>query len=200
MFPLGLVLLPGAVVPLRLFEDRYLKLFEDLLAGDRRFGIVLIERGAETGGNDVRAGTACVALMAGSSSQDDGTILTLNVGMERVRVVEWLDEHPYPRAIVEQLEDGVADPSVDAVVDECRSLLTTLRALASEVGADVGDEPVLSEDSIRATFQIAFLASLQPFDQQRILETDDPLVRAETLRGNLAEAVEMLRLELALGR
>jgi len=200
MFPLGLVLLPGAVVPLRLFEDRYLKLFEDLLAGDRRFGIVLIERGAETGGNDVRADTACVALMAGSSSQDDGTILTLNVGMDRVRVVEWLEEDPYPRAIVEQLEDGVADSNVDSVVDECRSLLTTLRALASEMGADVGDEPVLSEDSIRATFQIAFLASLQPFDQQRILETDDPLVRAETLLRNLEEAVEMLRLELAIGR
>jgi hypothetical protein len=200
MFPLSLVLLPGVVVPLRLFEDRYLELFDDLVAGDQRFGIVLIERGAETGGNDVRASTACVARMVGSSPQDDGTVLTLNVGMERVRIVEWLEDDPYPMALVERLEDGVPTAAVESVVEDCRLLLASVRDLAAELGAEVGVEPSLSDDPIRATFQIASLAPLQAFDQQKVLEADDPLVRAQTLRAELVGMVEMLTLELAVGR
>lgn len=199
MFPLSMVMLPGAVVPLRLFEDRYLKMFRDVMAGDQRFGVVLIERGTEAGGDDVRFDTACVARMVGAAPQEDGTVLTVNVGAERVRVVEWLADDPYPRAIVRHLPDGEPDSYVAASVEACRDLLTTIRALASEMGSDVGESPDLSEDPVRATFQIAHVAPLQSIDQQRVLEVDDPLARAETLRSLLESIAEMIRLELAMG-
>jgi len=54
MFPLGTVLLPRAHLPLHIFEERYRALARDCLAGDRSFGVVLIERGQEVGGGDVR--------------------------------------------------------------------------------------------------------------------------------------------------
>ena len=54
MFPLGSVLFPHAVLPLHVFEPRYLALVERCLAGDQEFGVVLIERGSEVGGGDVR--------------------------------------------------------------------------------------------------------------------------------------------------
>ena len=44
MFPLGSVLFPHAVLPLHVFEPRYRQLTEECLAGDGRFGVVLIER------------------------------------------------------------------------------------------------------------------------------------------------------------
>lgn len=200
MFPLSTVMLPGAVLPLRLFEDRYLEMFDDMMAGDRTFGVVLIERGTESGGGDVRFETGCLARMVGAAPQEDGTVMTVNVGSERLRIVEWLADDPYPKALVERLPDGDADTYVAASVEECVHLLTTIRALVSELGSDVGDTPELAEDPIRATYQIAHIAPLQSIDQQRLLEIDDPLTRAETLRGHLEAILEMLRLELALGK
>ena len=61
MFPLGTVLLPGAVLPLHVFEPRYRALVADCLAGEQEFGVVLIERGSEVGGVDVRRDIATVA-------------------------------------------------------------------------------------------------------------------------------------------
>ena len=58
MFPLGTVLLPGAVLPLHVFEPRYRQLVQDCLAGEPEFGVVLIERGSEVGGGDQRATSA----------------------------------------------------------------------------------------------------------------------------------------------
>jgi hypothetical protein len=54
MFPLSTVLFPHAQIPLHVFEPRYRALTKDALAGDSRFGIVLIERGSEVGGGDQR--------------------------------------------------------------------------------------------------------------------------------------------------
>ena len=44
MFPLGVTLLPGMALPLRIFEPRYLQMYADIIDGDREFGVVLIER------------------------------------------------------------------------------------------------------------------------------------------------------------
>ncbi len=55
MFPLSAVLFPYASMPLHVFEPRYRALMRDCLAGDPRFGVVLIERGSEVGGGDQRS-------------------------------------------------------------------------------------------------------------------------------------------------
>ena len=62
MFPLGSVLVPGMVLRLHVFEPRYRDLVAVCLDGDRTFGSVLIDRGSEVGGDDVRGlvGTAAV--------------------------------------------------------------------------------------------------------------------------------------------
>ena len=55
MFPLQSALLPGEVLPLRIFEPRYARLVEDCLAmTEPAFGVVLITRGREVGGGDVQ--------------------------------------------------------------------------------------------------------------------------------------------------
>ena len=55
MFPLGSVLLPGAMLPLHVFEPRYRRLVQDCVAeASHEFGVALIERGFEVGGGDFR--------------------------------------------------------------------------------------------------------------------------------------------------
>ena len=51
LFPLGAVLYPGMILPLHIFEERYRQLVRDLLDGPdpRRFGVIAIRKGRETG-------------------------------------------------------------------------------------------------------------------------------------------------------
>ena len=120
MFPLGLVAFPGSVVPLRLFEPRYLALHEHLVLEDDKFGIVLIERGtAEAGGGDERFGVGTMMTVVRSAVLDDGTVLVIAAGQERIRIHEWLEPDPFPRAIVERLDQPGLDSSTNALVNEC---------------------------------------------------------------------------------
>ncbi len=73
MFPLGTPLLPGSLLPLHVFELRYQIMMDDVMAREpHEFGVVMIERGYEVGGGDVRAGIGTVALVARSEEVDDG--------------------------------------------------------------------------------------------------------------------------------
>ena len=70
MFPLGTVLFPYATLPLHVFEPRYRVLVHDCLASDApEFGVVLIERGSEVGGGDVRFRTGTVARLVEAAEQ-----------------------------------------------------------------------------------------------------------------------------------
>ena len=197
MFPLGLVAFPGSVIPLRLFEPRYLRLHRDLLDGSGEFGIVLIERGvAEAGGGHHFAIGSVVRTVAAGPLEDD-TIMLIAVGTDRLRVIEWLPDDPYPVARVERLPppdpgDGLAD-----MVDRGRHLLTKTLALATELGADIDDlEPDLSEEPIAALYEMARLAPIQELDQQRILESDDASAAAAILCEELSGVIAMMELQL----
>jgi Lon protease-like protein len=110
MFPLGSVLLPSTLISLHVFEDRYRALARDCIAGDRRLGVVLIERGREVGGGDVRFDVGTRAVIADAVELDDGRWIMILVGEERVRVQRWLPDDPYPRAEVVLCEDPPAGP------------------------------------------------------------------------------------------
>src|SRR5258706_11763431 len=105
MFPLGTVLYPHVLIPLRIFEARYREMTRDLLAGDGRFGVVLIERGSEVGGGDTRSDFGCVAQLVQAQQAPDGRFALMAIGVERLRVHEWLPDDPYPRAVVQLIED-----------------------------------------------------------------------------------------------
>src|SRR3546814_13839840 len=101
MFRLGSAVLPVAGLPIHVIENRYRALMKDCMAGDREFGVVLIERGSEVGGGDVRADVGTVARIAEASELPDGRWALIAVGDRRIRVTSWLPDDPYPRAEVE---------------------------------------------------------------------------------------------------
>ena len=107
MFPLGTVLLPGVVLPLHVFEPRYQQLVRDCLeTPTHEFGVALIDRGSEVGGGDTRSDVGVVAMMLQVAAMDGGRFAVVTVGTRRIRVLEWLDDDPYPRAEVEEWPDG----------------------------------------------------------------------------------------------
>lgn len=106
MFPLGRPCLPGEVLALRVFEARYLAMFEHLgRAAAPEFGVVMIERGSEVGGGDVRRFIGTAVSMQRVVENSDGLLAVIAIGQRRIRVLEWLPDDPYPRAIVENLPE-----------------------------------------------------------------------------------------------
>src|SRR5947208_9424903 len=123
MFPLGAVLFPGVAMPLHVFEPRYRALTRHCLDGDRRFGVVLIERGSEVGGGDIRVSVGTCARIVEAAELPDGRWLLMVLGVERVRVERWLPDDPYPQAEVVLLPDAPAGPEAAELVRPVERLL-----------------------------------------------------------------------------
>lgn len=201
MFPLGTVLLPGAILPLHVFEPRYRALVQHCVAGDREFGVVLIERGLEVGGGDVRSGLGTVARIVQLAELDDGRYALVAVGTRRIRVSRWLPDDPYPRAEVEDwADDPVPDDAEDAYDQRERTVAALRRTLAraSEAGEHVASATSdISVDPVLASYQAAALAPIGPADAQKLLAAPGALARLALLR-ELLEDVDAA-LEFRLG-
>ncbi len=194
MFPLGSVLFPSMILPLHVFEPRYLALVDDCVAGEGEFGVVLIERGSEVGGGDVRTEIGTVAQILQIERFDDGRCAVAAVGTRRIRVDAWLEEDPYPRAVV---SDWVDPPGPAPDLDTVDPLFRRALALAAELGeAPAPMDVELAEDAGMATFQMAALAPLGPADQQAVLATEGAEARARLLAEQLTDVTELLRARL----
>jgi Lon protease-like protein len=103
LFPLGLVVLPGELVPLHIFEERYKTMMNECLREDREFGIVWL---SDDGLREI--GCAC-EIERVLERMDDGRMNLLTRGTRPFRVVERQGHLAYPAGVIEFLEDR-ADP------------------------------------------------------------------------------------------
>jgi Lon protease-like protein len=202
MFPLGTVLLPFAHLPLHIFEPRYRALVKDCLAGDGEFGVVLIERGQEVGGGDVRFGVGTVAKIVQTAELPDGRWLLDAVGTARFRVTEWLPDDPYPLAMVEAIDEPATADGGEAVAGERRGrverLLRQVLALQVEMGMPAPSAVrTLDESPAVAAFEAALLAPIGPFDAQKVLEAETTAARLGLLESVLSDAKEILERRIA---
>ncbi len=193
MFPLGTVALPGSVVPLQIFEPRYRQLIHDLQRSDRRFGIVLIERGSEVGGGEVRTDIGTRMRLAEVQEYPDGRYAVVAVGEERIRVDAWLPDDPYPLALVETIDDGDA-PSAEAI-DVAERSVRQAHALAEELGYEAVslDDFLVADPGVRL-WQLARMTPCGPADRQRILAAESAEARADAVAAAALDAVELFTL------
>jgi len=190
MFPLSAVVYPHAQIPLHVFEPRYRALTRDCLAGDSRFGIVLIERGAEVGGGDERMAVGTRAVITKAAALSDGRWLLIVQGELRIRVGEWLADDPYPLAMVEEWPSQV-DVTSPSVLRRAEQSVRRTRGLLSESGATsaLAAETQFDADPEVASWQICSEAPLNMMDAQRVLCATSTLERLELLIA-LTEAME----------
>lgn len=198
MFPLGSVVFPYTAVPLRVFEPRYQKLVDRVLESDGRFGVVLIRRGSEVGGGDMRfsVGTMVRVVTVSTLPKTDDRSLVV-AGFKRIGINGWLPEDPFPVADVIDLPEaeGQSEPALQPALTSLRRVL----ALASELGSDVGGIGLdLADDAVAASYQLAALCPISAFDSQKLLEAPGPVERVELARRFLDERVDLLRAQLSL--
>src|SRR5262249_19815747 len=135
LFPLGTVLFPGLVLPLHIFEDRYRRLVRDLLDGPspRRFGVVAIREGRETGvdGGSAMHEVGCTATVRRVTEHEDGRFDLVTVGTDRFRLISLDGSRPYLRGEVELIgedagDESAARPAAQAVGGAFRGYLDAL--------------------------------------------------------------------------
>lgn len=170
MFPLGSVLFPGMPLPLRVFEPRYLALLSAVLdQPEREFGVVLIERGSEVGGGDARFAIGTVAGIV-TVEVGEQSIILLARGAARFEVVDWLDEEPFPRARVRELDPlALAPEDMDALAEAERVVRSTLARRSEFAELRWPADVALSEDPLERLWQLAGIAPIGPLDQQDLL-------------------------------
>ena len=186
LFPLGLVLLPGLLLPLHVFEERYRVLVRDLLElpeGQQRFGVVAIREGREVGADGVTAlhDVGCVARLRRVEPYEDGRFDLLTSGAERFRLTGLDTDGPYLVGEVEWLPDdmGPADeaPLLDAAVRQ--AFLDYLAALG-EAGGDEVEVPDLPGSSLALGYLVAATVLLDLADRQALLAEPDGACRLRT--------------------
>lgn len=199
LFPLPVVLLPGAVMPLHLFEPRYRRLLGDCLAGERRFGLVHLPPGTEE--RALPAGqVGCVATIEHAEPLADGRSNILVRGGERFAFARFAtSEAPYHVGEVVPFDDE-PEPhlAVALVADEVRMLFA--RVVRSLRAADGGSAtpPPLPEEPDAVAFAIGALIDLDADGRQRLLASRSAIGRLRTLQQLLARAAETLELRRAV--
>jgi uncharacterized protein len=172
MFPLGSVLLPAMPLPLRIFEQRYLKLLGDLVASEKpEFGVVLIERGKEVGGGEKRMSIGTIASVTEIGTTQEFLGLE-SFGSQRFRVNAWLPDDPYPLADVELLPDLIWDDSLLPAKAHLETKVRQLLAFVSEFGnLQFGADIEFSDDPMDACWQMAGVLPVGPLDQLDLLSS-----------------------------
>ncbi|MEP6695663.1 MAG: LON peptidase substrate-binding domain-containing protein [Pseudonocardiales bacterium] len=204
LFPLGTVLFPGMVLPLRIFEPRYLQLMQRLLSRPEgtpaEFGVVAIRQGWEVGTDGVRAlyPVGCTAVLHRWDEQPDGSFEIITVGADKFRLgAVDTGSRPYPMAEVERLPDEVG-PAEEAalLVSRVRTLYADyLAALAGTdaPGGRVAAAAELPGDPLVLAAVVAATSPLELGDQQALLATADAVSRLRAELGLLKREVTMLR-------
>jgi uncharacterized protein len=169
MFPLEVAMLPGEELPLRVFEPRYTALVSDCLAtDDPAFGVVLIAAGREVGGGDTRSDVGALAHITECADFGDGRYRLRCVMAERIRVLEWQPDDPYPRAAVELWPDEPGEPvEVDAIREVEDRMVALFERIAAARGAEVNGRDIVvgADASPDAAMWLYALASRLPMGQ-----------------------------------
>jgi len=166
-------LFPHGGLPLFIFEERYRIMLEEALAGECVFAVGRVRQDPDGGEDEIsKVGTA--GLVRASKESEDGTSQLLLHGVIRVRFTEWLDEKPYPYALIEPItctqlrgaqENAAMKTLQGAVEDVISGLPTEVREGVLAMLGQAGEAGLMAD-------LVAQQFVHDPDLRQRILETE----------------------------
>jgi len=196
LFPLRIVLFPGALLPLHIFEPRYRQLLADVSAGDHRFG--LLPPGAQ-GGLPAFGTIGCSALLRGVQPLTEGRANIVVSGERRFRLLAPAQAAtPYHQGNVEWIDDL---PDVQVPTEAELQRLRTLGeryAVALDTLNDAPLERQLPGAAAELSFELAALLEWDFDARQRMLETRSATERVMRLLHALPHLVAAAEQRAAL--
>lgn len=178
LFPLRTVLFPGGLLPLRIFEPRYVDMIGRCMRESMPFGVLWIVEGEEAGSVAQLAAVGSSARIVDFETLDDGLLGILCRGERRFRLLQRHTQHDGLHLGTVQ---WLVDPPHTPLEDARRPLGIVLRRVIGEYGElarhlqpDFGDAGWVAN-------RFAELLPLSRAVQQKLLEIDDPAMRLEAL-------------------
>lgn len=141
LFPLQTVLFPNGVLPLRIFETRYIDMVRECMRNDRPFGVVAIRTGAETGPPAEPETIGCMAHIMHWDMQVGGLLQIRTVGGMKFRILQ-----------TRTLKDGRLEAQIIPVADDVAAATssahvacaTALRRITNDFDERIGDDDALA--------------------------------------------------------
>lgn len=204
MFPLEMAMLPGEELPLRIFEPRYSAMISECLAGDPVFGVVMIAAGREVGGGDVRSDVGVLARIVEHADMGGGRYRVRCILGERIRVVEWLDDEPYPRAETVPWPDEVGPSVTGADIAEVEDTVMALfERIAQSRDAmlppreDLLGGPEPGQEAGDRLYALAARIPIGQADRYAVLAAPSAHARLEALRESVETVAAMVEFQLS---
>ena len=178
IFPLQTVLYPGGLLPLRIFEVRYMDMARACLRESSAFGICLIKEGHEVGTPAVPENVGCLARIGAVDMEELGILKVTAEGLERFRLVSSeVNKQGLIVGEVEKLEPE--DPAPEAAgFPECAEFL---RKVVAGIGPERFAEPFRFDDASWVGFRLAEILPLRSDVKQKLLELTDASLRVAIL-------------------
>ena len=181
IFPLGSVLFPGGVLPLRVFEARYMDMVRDCMQRGAPFGVCLITRGREVGEAAEHEGVGCLATITDWDMQQLGLLQIRTRGGMRFRVIERrVQKDGLVRADLEPIAD---DPRVD-VPEQFAGCVRLVRRIVDDLVSREADplnrmvaEPYDFESAAWVANRLCEFLPIPAAARQKLMELPDPLAR-----------------------
>ncbi|KAB2044881.1 hypothetical protein ES319_D01G121000v1 [Gossypium barbadense] len=190
LFPLPLVLFPGAVLPLQIFEFRYRIMMHTLLHTDLRFGVIYSDPVGGT--SDV----GCVGDIFKHERLVDDRFFLICKGQERFRVTNIVRKKPYLVAEVNWLEDRPSsDEDLEGIADEVESCMKDVIRLSNRLnGKPVKEAQDLRRNLFPTPFSFFVGSTFEgaPKEQQALLELEDTAARLRREKGTLRNTLNYL--------
>jgi Lon protease-like protein len=182
IFPLNTVLFPEGVLPLKVFEQRYIEMTKACLRDDRPIGVCLIREGREVGAAAVPEPVGCFAAIESWDMPQLGLfhLIARGGGRFRIREMRVAPNHLISAAVEPIPADGPAS-GVDRL---CREVL---QAIIEKAGAERFPAPARLDDAAWVGYRLAEVLPLDARAKQKLLELTDAAARLERLRALLAQ-------------
>src|ERR1051326_1950192 len=188
LFPLPVVLFPGALLPLHIFEERYKQMIKDCLDSDKMFGVSY--HGERENWPPTLGRIGAIAQIMAVVPLDEGRMNILTIGGLRYRTSRYVGTDPYLKAEVELFQDDPDDQDTAPLVADVKQLYERASSALKELDEEqipLGELPESPEE-----FSFAIAASLQlPLEKkQSLLELRSTPMRLKRLHQHLAGVIE----------
>ena len=200
VFPLNMVMFPGATMGLHVFEDRYRTLVQHLLGipdpSQRLFGIVAIREGYEVGqhGRQSLHRVGCVVQLVEAEPYDDGRFDIEVVGRQRMHLDGLDSSGEYLVGEVEPLAERTAK-GADLAREAARTTntFTRYRHRLSEIRGGPVLDGDLPQDPEYLSYTLAATCPLTLQQRQDLLEAETSLERLVMMRHDLTQEMRAMR-------
>jgi Lon protease-like protein len=179
IFPLNAVLFPGGILPLRVFEARYMDMTRDCMKNDKPFGVCLIHEGAEVGAPAVPEAIGCLARITDWDMPQQGILGVKTRGGQRFRIRE---RETNSQGLISADVDLIPAEGAAAVPAQYSACSRLLQLVVADQGQSIFAEPHAFENAAWVGYRLSEILPVPMVAKQKLLELTDSLQRLAILQ------------------